>query len=278
MKPALSFHKVEGLGNDFILVDRLVESTAAIESSLSWFAREAPRLCDRRTGIGADGLLLVGPSSDPGAQAKMIVINHDGSRPEMCGNGIRCAALFVGHRLGMRALGIESDAGQKRCRVLSSEHAGTRGHVAVDMGAAKNLGEVEAAATTRRFHAISLGNPHAVTFVGKDDDPEQLARSLGPAIEIDAVFPGGTNVEFVRCEDDGSLTVWVWERGVGITRACGTGACASAVAAVRCGAIEPGETHVRLPGGTLDILVPGDPSLGIEMCGPARVVFSGVLV
>ena len=129
----------------------------------------------------------------------------------------------------------------------------------------------------RHFAAYSLGNPQAVAFVGADEDPEQLARTLGPIVERDPQFPARTNVEFARCEPDGSLTVWVWERGCGITQACGTGACATAVAACLVGlAAEERWLSITLPGGSLQVMVKADLS-EVYLRGPARYVFRGGL-
>jgi diaminopimelate epimerase len=271
----LAFRKVEGLGNDFVLLDRLDADAGTLGRDLAWARVEAPRLCDRRTGIGADGILLVGPGQR--GAASMIVVNFDGSRPEMCGNGLRCVAAFVAARVGVEQLEIDTDAGVRACRILDREAELTT--VSVDMGPAERLGgRRPASAEGREFIGVSMGNPHAVCFVERED-PEFLARTVGPAIELDPAYaPGKTNVEFARIELDGSITLWVWERGVGITSACGTGACATAAAAVDLGLLVPDRPiAVRLPGGLLAITVPSDTSAPIVMCGPARQVFSGVL-
>jgi diaminopimelate epimerase len=271
----LAFRKVEGLGNDFVLLDRLDVDADALARDVAWAQAAAPKLCDRRTGIGADGILLVGPRRR--GAASMIVVNFDGSRPEMCGNGLRCVAAFVAERRGVRALDIDTDAGSRSCRIVGSD--GSMVSVSVDMGAAERLGvHRPAAGNGLAFVGISMGNPHAVCFT-ESDNPESLARTLGPAIELDPVYaPGKTNVEFARIEADGSITLWVWERGVGITSACGTGACATAAAAVDLGLLPPDRAiSVRLPGGWLSITVPSVASEQVVMSGPARQVFSGVL-
>lgn len=271
------FRKVEGLGNDFLLFDRRHADPDDIACELIEFAEQAPALCDRRFGVGGDGLLIVAPPTTHGSAATMIVINHDGSRPEMCGNGLRCVALLVAD--GNGELVIDTDAGPKPCRVTAaSGGAWLQGHVSVDMGPPRLLGPREpAAAPGRPFLAVSMGNPHAITFVAADEDPEQLARTLGPAIERDPLFPERTNVEFARAREDGGFTLWVWERGCGITHACGTGACATLAAAIARGLAPCGrEVTIALPGGDLSIRqdAPGSP---IWMTGPARVVFSGEL-
>jgi diaminopimelate epimerase len=123
-----------------------------------------------------------------------------------------------------------------------------------------------------------MGNPHAVAFVGPHEDAEALARRIGPGVERAPEFPEGTNVELARVQPDGSVVLWVWERGCGITQACGTGACATAVAAARRGLLPTDEPiTVHLPGGPLEIRVPADPMAGVRMRGPARVAFRGRL-
>jgi len=270
-----SFIKVEGLGNDFMLVEGSEDDLAAL-------ADRAPGLCDRRRGIGGDGILVVGPPSTAGAVRTMWVINHDGSRPEMCGNGLRCVALWTAAAEGADVVTVDTDDGPKRC-VVSPAPAGApapgqRAEVEVDMGPARR-GEpvVPGAGDGRSFAQVSMGNPHAIAFVAEGEDPEALARGLGPGIEVDSAFAEGTNVELAAVRDGGIL-LWVWERGCGITDACGTGACATAAAAVDAGHC-PADTPLRveLPGGVLTITVPSDPSQGIRMKGPARLVFRGEL-
>lgn len=274
--PELAFTKVEGLGNDFLLVDRRDATVAEVERELLELAVLAPRACDRRTGVGGDGILVLGPPREAGHETSMWVVNHDGSRPEMCGNGLRCVALVVAG-VGEREVVIDTDAGLRRCAVKADTE--TSGDVEVDMGPGVAEGERRpAAGEGRTFDAISMGNPHAVAFVEPSEDPEALARRIGPSIERAPEFPEGTNVELARVQFDGSVLLWVWERGCGITQACGTGACATAVAAARRGLV-PTETPVtvHLPGGALEIRVPADPSAGVRMRGPARVVFRGSL-
>jgi len=268
---AIELIKVDGLGNRFFLIDQTTVDLEDPKGTLELLRGQAARLCERSGGV--DGLLIVGPPWTSDGIASMLVINRDGSRPEMCGNGLRCAALWVGHRRGLRRGPIDTDAGLRRCEVVSVAADGRHGEVLVDMGPARDLGEVHpAAASGRPFRAISVGNPHAVAFVSDDDDLEVLARDLGPRVETDPVFPEGTNVELCRVERDGRLTLCVWERGCGITQACGTGASATAAAAVLEGLARRGvPIRVRLPGGELLIRVPEEPGRGIEMIGPARI-------
>jgi len=269
------FAKVEGLGNDFVLLMRRESSPAALREELEHLRAQAPAWCDRHTGIGADGLLVVGPPQSPGAIAGMIVINADGSRPQMCGNGLRCVALVLARTEKLERMLVDTDAGPRTCVVRELDP----GWVEVDMGPAVETGDVApAAADGRTFLGVSMGNPHAIAFVGPGEDPEVLARVLGPGVSADPAYPEGTNVEFARVEDSGRIRLVVWERGAGLTAACGTGACATAAAAVRTARV-PGDAPVwvDLPGGPLRIDVPANPEAGVLMAGPARVVFTGEL-
>jgi diaminopimelate epimerase len=279
----MQFLKVEGLGNDFLLLDRrdpevpggLAElrsprAPLGLSSELADLQARAPTLCDRRIGVGGDGLLIVAPPRTPGSRGAMIVVNHDGSRPEMCGNGLRCVALYLAG--GPGPVLVDTDAGARACTIGQVAADGAAGEVEVDMGVATQLGPREAAG--RRFAAVSVGNPHAVAFVA-GEDPEWLARELGPVVERDPRFPGRTNVEFARVDPDGGLTLWVWERGCGITAACGTGACATVAAAVQQGLVAADvPVPVRLPGGTLTVRWSDG---RVWMTGPARFVFRGTL-
>lgn len=268
------FVKVEGLGNDFLLVDARHEAAAALRSTLAALRERAASLCDRRRGVGGDGVLVVAPPTTAGAVATMIVVNADGSRPQMCGNGLRCVAAWL-HREGAPAeLTVDTDAGPRACEVWRGDGSD---RVAVDMGPAVLSGAVAPAhGDGRSFARVSMGNPHAVAFTAPGEDPEALARTLGPGLERDAAFPEGTNVEFARLEPDGGLTLWVWERGCGITDACGTGACATVAAAVAGGHRPTGvDVHVALPGGVL-VVRAGDDGR-VRMTGPARLVFRGEL-
>jgi diaminopimelate epimerase len=258
------FTKYEGLGNDFLVVD------APDDSLLD--ANRVQRICDRHFGVGGDGVLLVTPPRSLGARATMVVLNADGSRPEMCGNGLRCVALHLAAH--DRAEGVsfivDTDAGP---RLVAVERSDGGGSVSVGMGRAQP--EPDFAAEFRgkslKFSSVSMGNPHAISFDTELD--EAALDELGPAVS--ARFPQGTNVELVTTRDERTLDVIVWERGVGRTLACGTGACAVAVAAARQGRV-PFDTEiaVRLPGGVLHITVARE-TLDVTMRGPARQVFSG---
>jgi diaminopimelate epimerase len=260
---ATTFEKWEGLGNDFVVFD---EPGLAMDPAL------AARLCDRRFGIGADGVLLVSREHE-GARPRMVVYNADGSRPEMCGNGLRCV---VGH-LAARGfagteLGIDTDAGEKLCQVTTSE--ADRFEVSVQMGIASFHEDLRVPfeGSEHRFLCVDVGNPHAITF---DPYEEPTIDRLGP---VAATFPpGGSNVEFCRVASD-RIDVTVWERGVGRTLACGTGACAVGAAACATGRARYGSPlRVALPGGELYITVT-EGTRAIQMRGPARRVFSGEVV
>ncbi|HEX6277166.1 MAG TPA: diaminopimelate epimerase [Polyangiaceae bacterium] len=264
----LDFDKYEGTGNDFVVVEAEAESAVSPD--------EARELCDRRFGIGADGVLLVTPGTGD-ARAKMVVLNADGSRPEMCGNGLRCVALHLARRDGLsRAeLVIDTDAGPKHARVARSA-AGDDAEITVGMGRGQLLGErrFPVRGEEHAFTLVSMGNPHAVVF-DLDIDSAEIDR-LGPALS-DATT-GGTNVEAVTSRGGLEFDVLVWERGVGRTFACGTGAAAVAVAAAATGRAPLGErVEVRLPGGSLWITV-AKGSFDVTLTGPARRVFAGKVV
>lgn len=267
-----SFVKMQGIGNDFIVFK------PPGDRELDW-ASLAPKLCDRRFGIGADGLLLVHPSTV--ADFRMQIFNADGSEPEMCGNGLRCFARYL-QLQGMTdrsRLQIDTGAGVLEVRILAD------GRVEVDMGAPrleralipmagpKDGQAIEAPLQVgdREFSVtvVSLGNPHAVVFV--DELQHFDFEQYGPQLEAHAAFPRRTNAEFVQVLAPDRLRVKVWERGVGPTLACGTGACAVLVAAVLTKRAHPKAT-IELPGGELEITWLGE---HVMMTGPAEQVFVG---
>lgn len=262
---AIQFEKWEGLGNDFVIIELPRGSTTPFEPDLT------RRLCDRHRGIGADGILFITHVNDT---FRMIVSNADGSRPEMCGNGLRCVAAYLAQRSPEehQTLNIATDAGDKRCLIeRSQDHFA----VTVDMGTAKQTPPlaVTIAEKHHAFTSIDIGNPHAITF-----DPTYTQADidiLGPLVATS--IPGGTNVEFCQIHKEAQrprIEVTVWERGVGRTLACGTGACAVAAAACDAGHVafeQP--VDVALPGGILEITVQSDRN--VRMKGPARRVFRG---
>ena len=266
--------KYHGTGNDFVMVEDL-EDRHALSSEL------AAALCDRHTGVGADGVIRVAPASD--ADFFMDHRNSDGSLAQMCGNGIRCLAklvfergltdrteIRVGTRSGVKTLRLEVDEG-----IVHSVTVGM-GRARFDRGALPMAGDpqepfvgepFEVDGRTFKATALSMGNPHLVLFVEEDPDDVDVAR-IGPVVEHDERFPERTNVEFVAVQDDG-LKVRVWERGAGETMACGTGACAAVVAANEAG-LAPRSAPARFPGGVLRIeRLPQDE---VTLTGPAERV------
>jgi diaminopimelate epimerase len=258
-----AFFKYEGLGNDFIVVEATDEGAVGAE--------DAARLCTRRLGVGADGLILLLPPRNADCAVRMRVINADGSIPEMCGNGVRCVALHVVRTGRVRDgnVRVDTDAGPREC-VVKDAHG--EGMVSVDMGVVRVLGERTVQIDSTRFALTTAdtGNPHAILFgaFARGDVDE-----LGPRISTHPDFAQGTNVEFAHVGSEG-IDVVVWERGVGLTLACGTGACAVAAAACSKGLAKKGTPlAIRLPGGTLSVTI--DHEGRAIMRGPARHVFSG---
>ena len=264
----MRFVKMQGIGNDFILVDGFRYSPSGNPAAF------AAHLCDRHFGIGADGLIWVGPSEK--GDAAMRVFNSDGSEAEMCGNGLRCAVLFL-KRLGLAdklEMCVETGAGLLRCWSVDDS-------VTVDMGtpqlepeaipvdASSNRVEVVEDGCQLSMFCVSMGNPHAVTF---DLFPDRTRLyQLGAKLEKHPLFPRHANIEFCRMNGR-DIEVRVWERGDGPTLACGTGACACLVAAASMGLSER-ECDVLLPGGRLHILWREDGH--VFMTGGAEVVYRG---
>lgn len=276
-EPSERVAKYHGLGNDFLILDRRASGRDLRESTVR-------QLCDRRRGIGADGVLVLLPSRS--GSARMVVHNADGSIAEMCGNGIRCVVKYLVERSGQRPteLPVETDAGLMSCAIEYQD--GEVKEVQVAMGPARLVADnLPSIRTGRPFvnsvvpgfpavrgTAVSMGNPHLVLF----DSPLQDAEKLGPQLERSSAFPEGTNVEFAEVRG-GRLKLRVWERGAGLTQACGTGACAAVAAAVHERRL-PGGTwiDVSLPGGDLRIRAESDLS-ATQMRGPATFVFEAML-
>ena len=267
----LRFSKYEGLGNDFVVVGPDVVMDAAL----------AAHLCDRHRGIGADGVLVVDP-----AAPSMKVLNADGSIPEMCGNGLRCVVWHLartGRWVADASVGasVDTGAGPHRARLHGDGDVEVwmrpptlepqRIPIAAEapmIAEPLKVGDHELA-----FTAVGMGNPHAVTF---DPIDEPTRRLVGPGVQAHARFPAGVNVGFARMDGE-SLVLHVLERGAGWTQACGTGACAAAVAAVVTGRAERGRPlRVELPGGPLSLVV-GEAGEPVRMRGPARHVFDGAI-
>lgn len=261
----MNFVKMQGSGNDFIIIDGRREPLEGIILS-----ELAAKLCDRHYGIGADGLLIASPSSS--ADVKMRIFNSDGSEAEMCGNGIRCFAKFIYEAIDKKKdiISVETLAGIMLPSIL--EYKGRIAIVEVDMGAPRDIKNDKLRVQNNELAVtlVSMGNPHCVIFV-EDLGTIQIG-DIGPEIENHKIFPNRTNVEFVQAVSRKEVIVKVWERGAGETLACGTGACASVVAGVTLKKLDR-EVLVRLPGGNLDLEWQEDEHVILR--GPADTVFEG---
>ena len=274
----IEFSKYHGLGNDFILLDNRHSDEPMVS------AEQAQQMCDRHFGIGADGVIFVLPGKED-TDYTMRIYNSDGSEPEMCGNGIRCFAKFIADLEGIdevnKTYRIHTLAG------VISPQIQAKGEVRVDMGepllTAAEIPTTLASETEKvvampltvadkewLVTCVSMGNPHCITFV-PDSDVIPL-EEIGKLFENHEVFPQRTNTEFIQVVSSDYIKMRVWERGAGITLACGTGACASVVAGVlnqRCDR----NCTVELPGGCLHIEWSDDNR--VYMTGPAQKVFTG---
>jgi diaminopimelate epimerase len=283
----MRFAKYHGLGNDFLVVD--LRNASAAEAAAAQDPDRVIALCDRQFGVGGDGVLAVLASAT--ADARMRVLNSDGSEAEMCGNGIRCVAKELYERGGLRQPEIAIDTGAGRLACAIDADGDVARSVTVQMGAPRlRRAEIPMAGpggercieqafelTGSALTCVSMGNPHAISFVGSREVAWQLATTIGTRVEHHAWFPNRTNAEFAHVKDRREIDLVVWERGCGITLACGTGACATAVAAVVTGrADEATPIRVNLPGGSLEITVAKDLT-GVAMKGPALHVFDGEL-
>eukprot|EP00188_Purpureofilum_apyrenoidigerum_P001002 Plantae.Rhodophyta-Purpureofilum_apyrenoidigerum.ctg15101.p1 GENE.Plantae.Rhodophyta-Purpureofilum_apyrenoidigerum.ctg15101~~Plantae.Rhodophyta-Purpureofilum_apyrenoidigerum.ctg15101.p1 ORF type:complete len:353 (-),score=61.15 Plantae.Rhodophyta-Purpureofilum_apyrenoidigerum.ctg15101:302-1360(-) len=282
MSAGVPFEKYHGLGNDFILVDNRKSDNImlSLERSAS--------ICDRRFGVGADGVIFLLPPEKQDSDFTMRIINSDGSEPEMCGNGIRCLAKFA-FKLSdseKKVFKIDTLAG-----LIVPEIQGDM--VKVDMG--EPLLEPKKVPTTLvppagqyettykvdgkdwTVVAVGMGNPHAVVFVTKDefDDLDKKLEVVGPAFEHHETFPQRTNTEFINVLSRQEIDFLVWERGAGRTLACGTGACAAAVACILTGRTDR-TVKVNLPGGPL-MIEWNEANNHIFMTGPAEPVYTGTV-
>ncbi len=262
----MRFTKMHGAGNDFLIFD-----PGEVEGiDLPALAR---RSCDRHFGVGADGILI--PAPTPDADLEMVYLNSDGSLSEMCGNGLRCLARYARDYeiVEADALTVATGAGVKK--VILFEDGSSR----VDMGPPAFAPEVEAGGF--RLLRVSMGNPHAVAFLGSEAAVDGLdLASIGPRVEYDTLFPDKTNVEFAfaRPTDGppGEVRMRIWERGAGETLASGSGSCAVAVAAIHLGLSES-PVRVVLDGGVVEIHWSGE-SEPVYMTGPAEYVCEGELI
>lgn len=277
----MKFTKMQGCGNDYVYVNCLKEQVTDPEMT-------ARKVSDRHFGIGSDGLILIKPSAV--ADFEMDMYNADGSRGAMCGNGIRCVAKYV-YDYGLTdktEISVATRSGIKYLKLTIAD--GRVRQVRVNMGAPvfeagkiPVLSEHETVidepilvnGVPYRFTAVSMGNPHAVVFLPDSVDLDRFEiEETGPLFENHPCFPERVNTEFVKILDDHTAQMRVWERGSGETLACGTGACAVAVAAVYNGLVKEGPVAVKLLGG--DLLIEWDREADlVYMTGPAEVVFDG---
>lgn len=281
----MKFTKMQGCGNDYVYVNGFTE---VVEDKPAM----ARKVSDRHFGIGSDGLIFINPSDV--ADCEMEMYNSDGSRAEMCGNGIRCVAKFAYDKgiVNNTSLTVETLAGIKKIELIKDTD-GIKG-ARVNMGCpiltpsmvpcdpSKFIsceGEyvlnrpLEIKGTTYRVSAVSMGNPHAVIFMDSPVDKLKI-EEIGPFSEVHEAFPRHVNTEFAYIHDRKTISMRVWERGAGETWACGTGACAVAVAAILNGFAD-NEVTVKLLGGDLKISFSGDLSDPVYMEGPAVTVFEG---
>ncbi len=278
----IDFTKMEGLGNDFVMIDDMDGDLEKMG-----YPALAEKICHRHFGVGADGIIMA--TSSRVCDIGFRIFNSDGSEAEMCGNGMRCFAAFVNDRGLLRAsrFSVETKAGRIIPEIIESAKHGVS-QVCVDMGEPVLVPSdipvavagdraisvpVEARGQTFLFTAVSMGNPHAVIVV--DHLTGEEARHFGPLIETHALFPEKVNVEFVEVVSPSEVRMQVWERGAGETLACGTGACATAVATHLLG-LTHREVTVGLKGGTLAIAW-DEATNHILKTGPATVVFEGRL-
>ncbi len=260
---SLTFEKYHGIGNDFLVVE--------VDNPEDITVQRGQRLCDRHFGVGGDGVLIVSPPVSGGARARMSVINADGSTPEMCGNGLRCVALYLARKAGEKETEfvIDTGAGPLSCSVSDGPDGAL---VGTEIGRGTPMGPIQSDIhnTSQTFFRLSTGNPHAICFHAPIS-PEEL-DIVGP--RVSALIVGGANVEIATVKSATQIDLTVWERGVGRTLACGTGAAATAIEAVRQGKCPQNRPiTVHLPGGPLQITV--DESLSAYLRGPAEWVFSG---
>lgn len=276
----IPFTKMHGLGNDFIVIDGVSQSVHIDPDRIK-------TLADRRFGIGFDQLLLVEPPSSPEADFDYRIFNVDGSEVEHCGNGARCFATFVREK-GLSAKNPVAVRTLNRILILESDHTG---NVTVDMGAPelnpekipfstsmqdttyRRDIEVSGESMAIEFSVISMGNPHAVIIV--EDLANTAVKDIGGALGSHPDFPEGVNVGFMQIDSPEQIKLRVFERGVGETLACGTGACAAIVAGQRLGLLNT-QVNVRLAGGSLSIEWPGNES-SVLMSGPTATVYEGTL-
>ncbi|WP_026488830.1 diaminopimelate epimerase [Butyrivibrio sp. XBB1001] len=301
------FTKMHGCGNDYVYVDGARENIPQDKKS-----ELARKVSDRHFGIGSDGLIFINPVSDPSIDFEMEMYNADGSRSEMCGNGIRCVAKYVyDNRLTDKKNLVIVSAGKKKYIDLTIGDDNLVSSVKVDMGAPilkpelvpvspdklqanskETTGSQYSSANSSfpdavinapvtidgkdwNITCVSMGNPHAVVFLPEDVDLDSFdIEAIGPKFENNEIFPNRTNTEFVKVDNRGSVHMRVWERGTGETLACGTGCCATTVACILNGLTDE-RVDVHVLGGIVTCSWNGDLESSVIMEGPATTVFAG---
>ena len=259
------FVKMQGLGNDYIYLWGTFDDPASLSR----------RLSDRHFGIGGDGIILISPSDC--ADFRMRIFNADGSEAGMCGNGIRCVGKYVYDRglTQKTELSVETASGIRKLSLHTED--GAVSSVTVDMGRVSVLGErtLTVSDTEISLTEVSVGNPHVVMLV--PDAEKAPLDTVGRAVSVHPTFPDGVNAEFVSLVGENALRMRVWERGSGVTLACGTGACASAAAAVHHRLCDPARPiSVQTDGGTLTVRISENGT--VRMTGPAVTVFEGEVI
>ena len=300
----MKFTKMHGCGNDYVYVDGGKENVPSEKKS-----KVAQMVSDRHFGIGSDGIIFINPVADDDIDFEMEMYNADGSRSEMCGNGIRCVAKYVyDKKLTDKTTLTIVSAGKKKYIDLTIGSDGLVETVKVDMGApildsasvpvsvsdellskdnkkyetlSKEYGRltvdvpIEVAGKTWHMTCVSMGNPHCVVFLPENEDLANFdIEAVGPLFENHSVFPNRTNTEFVKIDDKNNVHMRVWERGTGETLACGTGCCATTVACILNGLTDT-EVTVHVLGGDIKCSWDEKPESPVIMEGPATTVFEG---
>lgn len=267
----IPFTKMQGCGNDFIVLN-------CFQEKIPYLEQKAKFLCDRRFGIGCDQLLVLHRSET--ADIRMQIYNADGSEVEMCGNGIRCLALYAYKRgiVKSESMTVETLGGIKKPKIIGDlvevdmgEPILTAKEIPVDLEGMVISKNIDVKGEPHNITCVSMGNPHCVLFV--EDVNQAPVKRLGAQLETHALFPKRTNVEFVQVLDKNTIKLRVWERGSGETLACGTGACGAVVASILNG-LTNRRVKVHLPGGDLDITW-SERDNHVYMTGPGLEVFNG---
>lgn len=278
----LTFTKMHGCGNDFIVIDARAEPVSLTPAVMQ-------RLADRHFGVGCDQILLLEPGQNQAAAVRYRIFNADGGEVEQCGNGARCIARYLQRHGFADSDQIVVDTSTGLITLYFSDHDEVRvnmgpprftpAEIPLKVDAVQDQYAVIVAERTLRFRAVSMGNPHAVfqlEDLGVHDINKVPLAMLGPLIQKQSLFPAGVNVGAMQVLDRQHIRLRVYERGAGETLACGTGACAAVVAGIQAGVLDNNVT-VDLPGGRLSIEWQGQPDAPVWMTGPAEFVFSGTI-